>query len=227
MYLIANFKAHQVNISDYTAQLTPYSDTSLKIILSPPFPYLTAATMSPFSICSQDVSAFDDGPFTGEVTAKMLRSISVDFCLVGHSERRIYFHENGSLLTKKIGMCLENEIQPIICVGETREEHLEGNYLKVIETQIEDIFIPSSFSPIIAYEPVWAIGSGQTPDPSTIRAVIDTIKNKLPESKVLYGGSVQSQNARMLSAHTDGLLVGSASVDVKKFIQIIQQLETL
>ncbi|NDE63428.1 MAG: hypothetical protein EB053_03655 [Chlamydiae bacterium] len=96
-----------------------------------------------------------------------------------------------------------------------------------MKRQIIDALIPSSFPPIIAYEPVWAIGSGKTPDPASIKEVVDMIKKTVPNASVLYGGSVNGSNAQKLGAICDGLLVGSASKDVETFIQIIQQLEAL
>jgi len=227
MYLVANFKAHAVDIEAYIRRLETVFSKKIRVILAPPYPYLLKASASRFSISSQDVSPYEEGPYTGEVTASTLKDCKVAFCLLGHSERRNLNHESNDLIKKKFSNCLQAQIHPILCVGETLEQHAQGDYLNIIKRQIIDALIPSSFPPIIAYEPVWAIGSGKTPDPASIKEVVDMIKKTVPNASVLYGGSVNGSNAQKLGAICDGLLVGSASKDVETFIQIIQQLEAL
>jgi len=227
MYLVANFKAHSLNIETYIRQLSTLKTLKTKIVLAPPYPYLLQKTISPFPICSQDVSAFGIGPYTGEVPAKLLKSLGVSFCLVGHSERRAFFHEDNPTLKKKFELCLEEGLQPIFCVGETQQEHENNLTLPSITKQLLEVIPASASSVMVAYEPIWSIGSGKTPDPSSIKTVVDTIKTLYPQSIVLYGGSVNATNAAKLARLADGLLVGSASNDIQTFIQIIQQLETL
>ncbi|MFZ4773433.1 MAG: triose-phosphate isomerase [Chlamydiia bacterium] len=227
MYLIANFKAHQVDMGPYIRRLESLPKTEMEIILSPPSLYLQMGANSRFSTAAQDVSSYPEGPFTGETPASVLKASGADFVLIGHSERRHLFNEDSPLLKKKFTNCVEAQLHPILCVGETLEEHTTGNYLEKIRKQIEDVYVASPFPPLFAYEPVWAIGSGKIPSMESIEEVVQLIRETVDGAKVLYGGSVNVENAKKIGAITDGLLVGSASKNVETFIQIIQQLETL
>jgi triosephosphate isomerase (TIM) len=227
MYLIANLKAHAVDIESYVRKLESLKRCKVKIILAPPYPYLNEVCRSGFLTSSQDVSFCAEGAFTGEIPASLLKSLGVRYCLLGHSERRTLFHEDTEILKNKYDKCVQYGLEPVLCVGETKEEHNSGHYLEKIRNQVLEIFPSSTVAPLIAYEPIWSIGSGQIPEPSKIEQVVSVIKEALPSSVVLYGGSVNPSNAAGLATLCDGLLVGSASKDPETLTQIIQQLEKL
>ena len=179
-------------------------------------------------IGAQDVSIYNEGAFTGEISAKMLSNENVSFCLVGHSERRQYFHDKNEIINKKSINLIENKIIPVICVGETlkeKENKLTKNVLvKQIEESVPEI---SNFdNTIIAYEPIWAIGTGLTPSLDEIEEVHSFIKNineKYNNFRVLYGGSVKAANSADINnlQNVDGCLVGGASLKVNEFNKII------
>lgn len=185
----------------------------------------------------QNVSFSEKGEFTGEVSAKMLVDFKCNFCLVGHSERRQKFKETNEEINQKVLRCFENGIMPILCVGETKEEKDEGKTKKVLKTQLtkclKDIPLAKNF--MVAYEPVWAIGTGVTPTPKDIEENISYVKKVLEDSIkkvgvcVLYGGSVNPQNAKELlnGKSVDGALVGGASLNAKKFVDIGKNLANL
>lgn len=227
MYLVANFKAHSLDIETYLKRLSIFKTLKTKVVLAPPYPYLLQKIPSPFPLCSQDVSAYEIGPFTGEVPAPLLKSLGVKYCLIGHSERRELFHEGKEVLKKKFDLCLKEGLEPIFCIGETLDQHEKNATLSSISQQLLDVIPPTFLSPIIAYEPIWSIGSGMVPEAVTIDSVVKNIKQLFPQATVLYGGSVNVTNALTLAKVADGLLVGSASNNVETFIQILQQLETL
>lgn len=180
----------------------------------------------------QDVSQHDEGAFTGEVSAKILSKYGVDACLVGHSERREGFNENGEIVSNKINKLQENSITPIYCIGESLSIKEAGDTLDFLEKQIINELNEGVINNgiIIAYEPIWSIGTGIVP---TIENISDTIfgiqnilKNKfnlktLP--KILYGGSVNDNNSTEILSldNVGGVLVGGASLDLDKLINII------
>ncbi len=177
---------------------------------------------------AQDVSSFKEGAYTGELSASMLKDNNIDFCLVGHSERRQYFTEtNENVKTKSLNLIEENII-PVICIGETLEQKENNLTEEILSTQIKNS-IPNSAThqnALIAYEPVWAIGTGLTPTLDEINQVHELIKNfdqKFINFKVLYGGSVKSSNSKEITelTHVDGCLIGGASLKVDEFNRII------
>ena len=177
---------------------------------------------------AQDVSIYNKGPYTGETSAVMLRDNNVDFCIVGHSERRELFKEDNKIIKIKTNNLLDNNIIPIVCIGETLEEKEKKLTKEVLSKQIRKC-IPnkSNFkNTIIAYEPIWAIGSGLTPSLQEIDDVHSFIKkldNKFSRFKILYGGSVNSSNFGVITKldNVDGCLVGGASLDINEFNKII------
>ena len=177
---------------------------------------------------AQDISVYLEGAYTGELSAKMLTENNVQFCLVGHSERRQYFNETNEAIRLKSKNLLENKIIPIICIGETLQEKERKITKDVLMNQInEGIPEISNFeNTIIAYEPIWAIGTGLTPTLGDIEEVHEFIKNidkKFNNFKILYGGSVKSSNSLDINGlkNVDGCLVGGASLKVDEFNSII------
>ena len=188
-------------------------------------------------IGAQDVSAHLEGAFTGEVSAPMLAPWCT-FSLVGHSERRQHHQESDADANVKIGHLLENGLTSVLCVGESAQERSAGNAESVVTAQLQGALkghVDSVFdSLIVAYEPVWAIGSGVTPQPADVQAMAFRIRTVLSELQgtasstvpVLYGGSVNGQNAGPILAldDIDGALVGSASLSADAFVTIIEAL---
>jgi triosephosphate isomerase len=206
------------------------------IALASPYVYLLQLAdllhMSPIDVAAQDVSQFGrDGAFTGEVSASMLANVGCRYALVGHSERRQYLREDSEVLARKLTNALEAHLTPIFCVGETLQERESGAHLDVIRRQLD---IAVQFSPrqvIVAYEPVWAIGTGKVASLEQIREMHDCIKetglqrqNSSDSMRVLYGGSVKADNAEAILSilSVDGALVGGASLDVDSFGTICQ-----
>ncbi|MEG1763311.1 MAG: triose-phosphate isomerase [Bacteroidales bacterium] len=212
------------------------------VVVCPPAPYLELAkdlareSSDSFSVGAQDVSQYEKGAYTGEIAANMLQSMEVEYCIVGHSERRKYHAETNAQIAQKVEQLLANDLVPIVCCGEVLEERESNQYLKVIEQQIsESLFAlqPLDFAKIIvAYEPVWAIGTGKTASPAQAQEihayirqlVLDKygkeIAKKLP---ILYGGSCNAKNAEELFAQedVDGVLIGGASLVADDFATIV------
>ena len=177
---------------------------------------------------AQDVSIYEEGAYTGELSAKMLADNNIQFCIVGHSERRQYFEEKNKNINLKSKNLIENEIIPIICIGETLEEKEKKMTKEVLSKQIQESVpeVSNYKNTIIAYEPIWAIGTGLTPTLKEIEEVHEFIKNfdkKFNQFKVLYGGSVNASNSNNINSlkNVDGCLVGGASLKVDEFNSII------
>lgn len=197
------------------------------------------ARTSEITIGSQDAYFEDAGAFTGEVSAHQLKGF-VTHSIVGHSERRKYFGENDRMVAKKAAACIRHGITPIICVGESLHEHADELTKLVVAGQVEaslsDLTAEEVAKSVIAYEPVWAIGTGHVCAPKIANQVIKNIRNlvkvlygeKAAESvHILYGGSVDEQTAASFvkEAEIDGLLVGGASLDYMKFSEIVYEVE--
>ncbi len=214
-------------------------DRNTQIILCPPFPYLEMVSDysddSYFLVGAQNVSDQESGAYTGEVSAAMLESMELDFCIVGHSERRAYYHETNELVAAKVNQLLKHHLKPIVCVGEVLEEREAGKQFEVVEKQVREGLFHLSATDfadiIIAYEPVWAIGTGKTATPEQaqemhahIRQLIEKQYGKAvaDETSILYGGSCKPSNAKELFANpdVDGGLIGGASLKADDFIGI-------
>lgn len=225
---VANWKMNGdlSTISDFCAELqqnTP--NTKHTVVCAFPDVYLSSAhrnlNQSPILLSSQRVSAMSNGAFTGQVSATMYKDIGCSYTLIGHSERRQI--EDKNTIKKQIEQALEAELTPIICVGETLEEKKADKTKEVILSELNHYFhhsLPVN-SPIIAYEPKWAIGTGLTPTDKEIKIVLESIRSKY-SFPILYGGSVNSSNCKdILNIGLDGLLVGSASLDAKVFLEMV------
>jgi triosephosphate isomerase len=189
-------------------------------------------------IGAQNISEEESGARTGETSASMIKDLGCKFSIIGHSERRIFFHESNKSISKKLNNVNNYSIIPILCVGESAEENRRNDTYEVLELQINEALkdLNKLRSLIIAYEPVWAIGSGRIPDPDEINSVHkmikDVVQSRFPKiglKSVLYGGSVNSKNAPSLfvQENIDGALVGGASLNGKEFAQIANILNEL
>ena len=210
------------------------------VMIAPPFTSLNHAFKSlrehPVELAAQNMHQSNDGAFTGEISAKMLKSVGAKTVILGHSERRAFFNEDSAILSEKVNTALENEMTVIFCIGEELDDRKKGNHFELIKTQLsEGLFHVSNDSwknIIIAYEPVWAIGTGETASPEQaqemhkfIRKIIaDNYSKSISENvSILYGGSVKPDNAAQLFSKpdVDGGLVGGASLHPGDFIKII------
>ena len=182
-------------------------------------------------IGSQNIDIEEAGARTGEISASMIKDSGCAFCIIGHSERRMLFYETNQQIGQKLIQADNNSLTPILCIGESEEENKHNITFNVLETQIIEALnnVPDLNSLIIAYEPVWAIGSGKTPNPEEINSVHEMIKDvvqsrfpKIGLESVLYGGSVNFKNASSLFEQQgiDGALIGGASLDGKEFALI-------
>jgi len=224
------------NIGDNMADNVP---NDVELIICPPFVFLEMATdfaqNYEYKIGAQNISEHQKGAFTGEISAEMLASMDLEYCIIGHSERRKYFGETSEVLSQKVNNLLENDIQPIFCIGEQLEEREAGNHFDIIKEQIAGgVFHLSAeeFANIVlAYEPVWAIGTGVTASPEQAQEVHAFIRSLLVEkygkevadnTSILYGGSCNAKNAKELFSQqdVDGGLIGGAALKSDDFITI-------
>jgi len=211
-----------------------------EVVICPPALYLEMATdfaeESVVKVGAQNVSNQESGAYTGEIAAGMLASVDVEYCLVGHSERRKYFNEDNAFLAQKVDKLLDHDLTPVYCCGEQLEEREKGNHFTVVEQQIsEGLFHlnDGEFSNVvIAYEPVWAIGTGVTASSEQAQEMHAFIRGLVAkkygeelaeETTLLYGGSCNSKNAKELFSQSDvdGGLIGGASLKAEEFVAII------
>ena len=226
---------------DFIQELTPLvKDTKNEVILCVPYIDLFYALLhvqdTNIKIGAQNMHWEEKGAYTGEISGRMLKSIGVEYVIIGHSERRQYFAETDETVNKKIKSALANGLKPIVCVGETLEQREAGQTEQIVTSQIEKAFkdIPASSLEqiIIAYEPIWAIGTGKTATKEDANTTIMQIRKKLAEIYgqneadgviIQYGGSVKSSNAKELfeMSDIDGGLVGGASLKADEFSKIV------
>jgi len=195
----------------------------VEAVLCPPFVSLQTAVDSGQTVFAQNVHWAAEGAYTGEVSAPMLLELGVTGAIVGHSERRQYFGETDETVARRTAAALEAGLRVIACVGESLEERQSGQMELVLRLHVESIrdAVGQHENLVIAYEPVWAIGTGQTATPDQVRDAHGFVKSLL-DVPVLYGGSVKPENAEELlsEAGVDGALVGGGSLDVESFTAI-------
>ncbi len=211
------------------------------VIICPPYTSLGEASSllkgTPVKLGAQNMYFQESGAYTGEISAKMLKSVGCEYVILGHSERRTIFKETDGLINEKIKAALEAGLKPIFCIGETLEERESGKEKEVLKTQLsgglDEISLDEMKQIIIAYEPVWAIGTGKTATPAQAEEMHEYIRNYIqddftPETAenliIQYGGSVKPDNARELLSQKDidGALVGGACLKADSFIGIIE-----
>ena len=198
----------------------------IEAVLCPPYVSLAAALESDHTVFAQNVHWAAEGAFTGEISAPMLRELGVAGTIVGHSERRQFFGETDDTVARRVNAALEHGLHVIACVGETEAEREAGETEAVLRRQVG--VLEADDGMVIAYEPVWAIGTGKTATPEIAQEAHAFIKS-LIDASVLYGGSVKPENAAELAAQpdVDGALVGGASLDVESFTEICQAAASL
>lgn len=223
-----------------TASIVAAAPDSAKVILCVPYPYLTTVrdlcAKTSVALGAQNISEQKDGAFTGEVSGEMLRDCGVEYVLVGHSERRSLYGESDELVADKFARAADAGLTPILCLGETLEERESDKTDLVVSRQLQAVVsrvgVGALATAVIAYEPVWAIGTGLTASPEQAQAVHAFIRAQLAQidasiaeqATILYGGSVKADNAAALFAgpDIDGGLIGGASLDADSFLAICQ-----
>jgi triosephosphate isomerase (TIM) len=244
VYIIGNWKMNKTieEARQFIDHLLPHlKESSLHVGLAVPFTALYPLSQqfkdsSLLMIGAQNMNDASEGAFTGEVAGKMLKEAGAQFVLIGHSERRQLYHESDEWINRKMKRAVEINLQPILCVGETEKEHEAHQAKEVIERQLREGFHSISKEQIknliIAYEPVWAIGTGKSATPEEAqemhhfcRAILSDLFSEEEAGKAViqYGGSVNPQNAQELldQPDIDGLLIGGASLSLESFSQIV------
>src|ERR1700682_3015441 len=214
------------------------ADWPIDIVVFPPYVYLSEAVRvledGRIGVGAQDVCAESGGAFTGQVSAAMLKDVGCGYVIVGHSERRRWYHEDDALVARKFAAVVQAGLTPVLCVGETLEEHEAHQAEAVVARQIDAVLamngIASFAQAIVAYEPVWAIGTGRTATPQQAQGIHAYLRSRIAAQdaniaghlRILYGGSVKGGNAAELFVmpDIDGGLVGGASLSADEFQQI-------
>ena len=216
------------------------TDTKAQVIVAPTFVNLASAVdhleFTNIDVAAQNVHQAEGGAFTGEISADMLKSVGVDIVILGHSERRAYFHETDALIASKVNTALEHDMMVIFCFGEELKDRQSKNHFNVVEYQLRDGLFhiqPKDWDSIVlAYEPVWAIGTGETASPEQVQEMNEFIRetvrkvygNKIADNvSILYGGSVKPDNAKEIFSKpdVDGGLIGGAALKADDFVAII------
>lgn len=239
-YIIGNWKMNgSLNSKGLVSEIDDFCRSKLgdkvAVGICPPFPLIGLVNEwsweSPINVGAQDCHFKESGAHTGDVSAVLLKEIGAKIVIVGHSERRANHAETSQLVCDKAKAALVAGLKPVICVGETDEERKSGNAIKVVLNQIEQSCPAENANIIVAYEPVWAIGTGNVASPQDILEMHNEIRAKLIEIygqdgqkiQILYGGSVNAKNAEEIlqTQNVDGALVGGASLKAPDFIAII------
>lgn len=247
VYIFGNWKLHMTvrETEKFMEEfLVKIKTTSCVVGVAPPFTSIAVAAKraqgSQIYVGAQNMSEHLHGAYTGEISAAMIKEVGAQFVLIGHSERRLYFHEDNQIIHHKIQLALQRGLMPILCIGETQNERERNLTKNVLASQLKEALQGVSREHmqkiLIAYEPVWAIGTGQTATPEMVqeshhfcRSLLahpwgDEIAKDIP---ILYGGSVKPENIAQLVTQPDvnGALIGGASLNVGSFVQIIKNSE--
>ena len=228
-------------IKDITKGIKKLKLKDTRVIIAPTFVNLALAKKqtkgSKIQVVAQNMHQAESGAFTGEISSKMLRDIKVKSVILGHSERRTHFGETDAILKEKVAAALENKMEVIFCFGELLADRKSENHFKVVESQLKsalfDLEAKSWKKIVLAYEPVWAIGTGETASPDQAQEMHAFIRNLVQETygnevaentSILYGGSVKPVNAKEIfaKADVDGGLIGGAALKAEDFIALIQ-----
>ena len=216
----------------------------VEVIVAPPFTNLQSANQalvdSDILVAAQNMHQATNGAYTGEVSAAMLKGVGIETVILGHSERRAYFHEDNALLAEKVTTALDSDMTSIFCFGEELEDRKSGNHFKLVESQLKEGLFHIEAADwthiVLAYEPVWAIGTGETASPEQAQEMHAFVRKTITEAysediaddvSILYGGSVKPNNASEIfgKPDVDGGLIGGAALDAESFAAIINAFE--
>ena len=239
-YLIANWK---LNLPPEGINAFLGAMRGDGLVVAPPFPYIkdVVASAGGVAVAAQNCADQKTGAFTGEVSAAMVRDCGARFVIIGHSERRNVYGESDSVIAKKLALAIESGLTPILCIGENLDERERGNAMSFCSRQIQAASVPQlrdAAEVIVAYEPVWAIGTGRNATSAMVALMSNSIRDALSRYwpadlarrvPLLYGGSVTPENVADLVAYgrVDGFLVGGASLDSKKFLALAEAVTQL
>jgi triosephosphate isomerase len=231
-----NRKQGLVLVSEIESGLKSNPVNEVRVIVAPPYPFLGLLDFTEkVKLSAQNCYEEESGAYTGEIAASLLKSFRCDYCIVGHSERRQYFGETDRYVNHKIELLLKNGVKPIYCCGELLEERQEGRHFEVVEEQIQSALQgfkrEELLQVVVAYEPVWAIGTGETATPEQAQEMHEFIRKKLAQVmgddaqkvSIIYGGSVKPANAKEIFSQKDidGGLIGGASLVASDFLQLV------
>lgn len=223
--IVANWKMYKTGEEAKAFVEALKMPTNGDVWIAPPFTAIEAVShLKKVVIGAQNMNAMDEGAFTGEISARMLLGVGAKFVILGHSERRRLFHETSDVIMKKVEKALSSGLKAILCVGETGEERSSGQMESVLRTQLKNC--PTG-DIILAYEPVWAIGTGKTATPKEANEAHNLCRTILGRDlPILYGGSVTPDNIKTLleQPEIDGALVGGASLKIETFQQLLGSL---
>jgi len=224
--IIGNMKMY-LNFDDIKNYLDKTNDALLKVIISPSSIYIPYFINKGYKVAIQNISEHDNGAYTGEISANQVKSMGINYVILGHSEVRSNLIENNYKINQKIKNCLKNNLKVILCIGENKEEKNNNKTKDIIKKQLElclkDILDFSSI--IIAYEPIWAIGTGNIPSNNEIIEILEFIRS-LYSVKIIYGGSVNEENIKTLNEiDLDGFIIGSSCLNPDKFVGIIKTID--
>jgi triosephosphate isomerase len=235
-YLIANWKLNlpPEGIESYLANLSGADPRDVTMVVAPPFPFLRQVVeCGTVSVAAQNCSDRLSGAFTGEVSPAMIRECGADGVILGHSERRNLFHETDALIARKLTLAIQSGLKPVLCIGEDLSVRDMGGAARFLADQLKTAAVDAladAEEVVIAYEPVWAIGTGRVASGALVAETLVDIRQALERfwparfarAPILYGGSVTPDNVGDLIEHgtIDGFLVGGASLDARKFLAI-------
>jgi triosephosphate isomerase len=237
-YLIANWKMN-IPPEGIAAFLDAMKDAD--VVIAPPFVYLKEVAAKFANAGAQNGADQKSGAFTGEISAEMLRDCGARFVIVGHSERRTIYGEDDAVIARKLAMAIDAGLTPLLCIGENEQQRERGHAVSFCSGQIRAAVIPqlaTAKEVIVAYEPIWAIGTGRNATSDIVAEIVGAIRDALERfwpdglaqrTPILYGGSVTPDNVDDLieDGHIDGFLVGGASLDSKKFLALAEAMKRL
>jgi triosephosphate isomerase len=235
-YLVANWKMNlpPEGIESYLANISGADPRDVTLVVAPPYPFLRhVVECGTVCVSAQNCSDQKSGAFTGEVSPAMIRECGVDYVILGHSERRNLFHETDALIARKLSLAIETGLKPILCIGEDSRVRDTGGVARFLADQLKTAAVDALANAeevVIAYEPIWAIGTGRNASGTMVAETLVEIRSALErfwpphfaQAPILYGGSVTPDNVDDLVEFgtIDGFLVGGASLDARKFLAI-------
>jgi triosephosphate isomerase len=237
-YLIANWK---MNVPPEGIALFLDAMKDMDAVIAPPYVYLKEVAARFANAGAQNCADQKSGAFTGEISADMLRDCGARFVIAGHSERRTIYGEDDALIARKLAMVIDAGLTPVLCIGENEQQRESGHAVSFCSDQLRAVAIPQLVSAneiIVAYEPIWAIGTGRNATGEMVAEIVGAIRGALERfwpdglaqrTPILYGGSVTPDNVDDLIEHgrIDGFLVGGASLDSKKFLALAEAMKRL
>lgn len=232
--LVANWKmAMPINQAlefIHSFSCSDFLDSNTKMVIAPSFVTLSSLRENisqhslPIALCAQNCASAESGAFTGEVSVSMLQEVGCEFVLIGHSERRTLFGEAEPVLAKKVDLVIKAGLTPIFCIGEPKEVYESGHTSEYLTRQLSPYSPSTPF--ILAYEPIWSIGTGLIPTDEDLSCTYDTLRSLFPDTPILYGGSVNQENITGLLRHqtVNGFLVGGASLKPDSFRSLFHRM---